>query len=235
MMPRDTPASVREAIIRAFEENQDFMKVAEILGVKRSTAYKIVAKFKASGQREALLRGGCRPHVITDDMRAALVTFVEEKPTVTLGELRAKLGERFPDHNPSSIMTISRALDGELLTLKLLRSIPTQWNSEEVKLERKAHVEWLLSNAPRKTFIFMDECGFNIWTACTHGRSFRGQRAVRIVCGQPGQNLTLLMAVSHLLGLVHYTMLEGGMTKEKFQEFVIEVSALVEDREHVTI
>ena len=50
----------------------------------------------------------------------------------------------------------------------------------------------------------MDECGFNIWTARTHGRSYKGQRAVRVVCGQRGQNLSLLMADSKILPCTFY-------------------------------
>ena len=43
------------------------------------------------------------------------------------------------------------------------------------------------------------------------------------------------MAVSPKFGLVHFTMTEGGMTKEKFSIFIIEVSALLMDEGHITM
>ena len=234
-MPRQIDPAAREAIVRAFEEDRDYCQVAESLNVKKKTAYNIVSKFQRTGQREALQRGGCRPRLLTEEMVAALISFVEEKPTITLDEMRGKLVERFPDAAVPSTMTISRALDGELVSLKLLRSPTTQWNSQEVKRERKEYMEWLLHNMSLSNLIFMDECGFNIWTARTQGRSFKGQRAVRVVCGQRGRNLTLLLAVSPKFGLVHFTMTEGGMTKDKFGEFLIEVSALLLDEGHITM
>ena len=234
-MPRQIAAAAREAIIRAFEEDGDYCQVAESLHVNKKTAYRIVSTFQRSGQREALQRGACRPKMMTEEMISALVSFVEDKPTLTLNEMRGKLVECFPDEVVPSTMTISRALDGALITLKLLRSPTTQWNSGDVKRERKEYTEWILQNMAQTDLIFMDECGFNIWTARTHGRSFKGQRAVRVVCGQRGRNLTLLLAVSPKFGLVHYTMTEGGMTKEKFSDFVVEVSALLLSEGHITM
>jgi len=132
-MPRQIAAAAREAIIRAFEEDGDYCQVAESLHVNKKTAHRIVSTFQRSGQREALQRGACRPKMMTEEMISALVSFVEDKPTLTLNEMRGKLVECFPDEVVPSTMTISRALDGALITLKLLRSPTTQWNSGDVK------------------------------------------------------------------------------------------------------
>ena len=43
------------------------------------------------------------------------------------------------------------------------------------------------------------------------------------------------MAVSPKFGLVHHMMTEGGMTKEKFAGFLIEVSSLLLDEGNVTL
>ena len=73
----------------------------------------------------------------------------------------------------------------------------------------------------------MDEFGVNVWTSRSKGRAAVGQRAVRIVEGQRGQNLTICLAVSSQIGLVHHTLLNGGMTRELFGEFVTELSQLL--------
>ena len=37
--------------------------------------------------------------------------------------------------------------------------------------------------------VFIDECGYYIWTAQSQGRALRGERAYRQVCGQRGRNV----------------------------------------------
>ena len=146
----------RETIVRAYEDGRDYILLADSLNVKRRTAYGIIQRYQRTGRVEVLPRGGARASVLTEAMKTALVTFVEEKPTITLDELRAKLIEQFPEKPMVSRMTISRALDGALYTLKLLRSVPVQWNVEDVKDARKAFVEWLLGEYSTKTLIYLD-------------------------------------------------------------------------------
>ena len=67
--------------------------------------------------------------------------------------------------------------------------------------------------------IFIDEFGINVWTARSKGRAVRGNRAVRIVEGQRGQNLTICLAISSYYGLIHSTTINGGMTGEMFSNF----------------
>lgn len=236
MMPYSRISTeMREALIRVYEDGRDFILTAENLNINRRTAYGIIQRYQRTGRIAVLPRGGDKASILTNEMKAALVNFVEEKPTITLDELRAKLVDTFPDKPMVSRMTISRALDGSLITLKLLRTIPTQWNTDEVKDARKTFVEWLLREYSSKTLIYLDECGFNIWTARSQGRAFRGQRAVRVVCGQRGKNMTALLAVSPKHGLVHNTIIEGGMTKELFADFLSEISALLQEEDIVVI
>jgi len=167
-------------------------------------------------------------------MREALVEYVEEKPTATLNEMRVKLLELFP-HSPVSTTTVSRNLDASLITLKLLRTTPTSWNTAEVKEERGVFAEWMVAAGIHKNLIFVDECGYNLWTARTQGRSIQGTRAVRVACSQRGQNLTLCLAVSPSYGLVHYMLFTGGMTKERFSDFLGELSQLLHEEPRVCV
>lgn len=134
-MLRQIDTAAGEDIIRAFEENRDNCQVAEKLKAKKKTAYK-VSMLQRSGQWEALPRSGYRLHM-TEEMISDLVSFVQDKPTITLNEMRGKLDECFPNEAVPSTITISRALEGEFVSLKLLRSPTTKWNSQQVKRERK--------------------------------------------------------------------------------------------------
>jgi hypothetical protein len=123
-------------------------------------------------------------------------------------------------------------LDGTLLiTLKDVRRVQDNWNSDITKEARFNHMVWLMEEgAFENTLIYADECGCNLWTARTKGWSEVGDRAVMISEGQRGQNLTIVLAVSPQLGLVHYQCHIGGFTAEKFRDFLSEVSILVDDR-----
>ena len=62
----------------------------------------------------------------------------------------------------------------------------------------------------------------NIWTARSHGRARVGERAYRQVLGQRGRNVTITLAVSPTVGLVHYTVQIGGMNARLFNEFLVQ-------------
>ena len=203
----------RLRLIEAFKNNDDFIALARMLGIKRRTAYDIVLKFQRSGKIH-VRKGRAPPVKLMPNILAELITFIEGKPTATLQEMRSFL---LVEHDCNlSITTIRRHLDGALITIKQLRSIPQAWISESVKDERQNFAQWMMEEGVQKHLIFIDECGFNVWTSRTQGRSPKGSRAVRVVDGQRGQNLTLCMAVSSRLGLVHFSFVTGGMTQQKY-------------------
>ena len=68
-----------------------------------------------------------------------------------------------------------------------------------------------------------------LWVRRTRGRAPRGHRAVRVVGGQRGRNFTVVFAVSNRRGLIHHDVFEGGMTSEKFNTFLENTSALLNE------
>lgn len=176
-------------------------------------------------------RGGAVRPKFSEDMLAALTRYVEEKPTVTLKEMQEKLLADFPAAPAVTTQAISRRLDGTLcITLKDARRVHGHWNSEVTKEARFQHVTWMLETGTLvRNLIYIDECGCNLWTARTKGWAGVGDRAVMLADGQRGHNLTVALAVSPQLGLVHHGLFTGGFTAEKFEEFVSEVGALVDD------
>ena len=143
--------------------------------------------------------------------------------------MRSRLQQEFPNKPSVCIQTISRILDGRLITLKDLRTIPSAWNSESSKTIRMEYGTWMMAPGIQcPVLIFLDEFGFNVWTARTKGRSPVGSRAVRSVCNQRGRNLTLCVAVSPQLGYVHHQTMSSGLSKDIFANILSEIDVLVD-------
>lgn len=132
-----------------------------------------------------------------------------------------------PDKPAVSHQCISKQIDGMFYTLKDVRAAPVQWNTPQVKEERNVFANWMMGDGLHTHKVFLDEFGCNVWTARTKGRSICGDRAVRVVEGQRGQNVTICLAVSPILGVVHYSIFAGGMTKERFSDFLVELGELM--------
>lgn len=227
--PYSTTSAVdRQRLVTCYNNGGDWQTTAHTLGIKRQTARNIIKAYQANGRIQSLPKGGDMRSLVDGEMLNVLLSFVATKPTATLGEMRMKLLSDLPNKPSVSLNTISRALDGQLISLKDVRTVPFQWNSVEVKVERREYAEWLLSAGVNQNTIYMDEFGVNIWTARTKGRAPVGQRAVRIVEGQRGHNLTLCLAISPRWGLLHSMFVNGGFTQEKFSDFVMELETLVD-------
>ncbi len=224
----------RKRLIKAYEENKDWISFAEHLNIKRQTAESILKTFRTSGRRTKKNRGGSSSKV-DEEMKSLIIQMVEEKPTITLKELQSSLSNAYPFKPSISLQTISRTLEGELISLKDLRSIPPQWNDDTVKEERKCHMEWLTTDGLVSNLVFVDEFGINCWTARTKGRSTIGQRAVRITNRQRGQNLTFCVAISPQFGFIHIKFVVGGFCKSHFSDFLMEVDELLSEHEAVII
>ena len=78
-------------------------------------------------------------------------------------------------------------MDGILYSLKLSRILPADRNRPDVIEGRHEYANWFLEEANIHHPVFIDECGFNIWTARSQGRARVGECANRKVCGQKGR------------------------------------------------
>ena len=115
---------------------------------------------------------------------------------------------------------IGKHLDGMLYSLKLSRILPADRNRPDVVQGRHDYANWFLEEANIHHPVFIDECGFNIWTDRSQGRASVGERAYHQVCGQKGVTLPFAFrCLMSLHGLMHYTVQMGGMTRESFTEF----------------
>lgn len=72
---------------------------------------------------------------------------------------------------------------------------------------------------PVAKLYFVDESGVKIGMARTHARAPRGKRAEDRQPKRQGENITIIGAMG-LVGIVAATILEGGMTKPDFIDFM---------------
>ena len=86
-MPRRNriPLEHRERIVRAFDdEEEDYLLVADTLGVNRSTARGIVARYIREGRIRERPRGGRNNVRVDDEMRDCLEEIINENCLLTL-------------------------------------------------------------------------------------------------------------------------------------------------------
>ena len=224
-----------QRLINAYQNGQDYIAVARILGIKHQTANSIMRNFQRTGRIEAGNKGGARNVKMSEDMKQFLVNIIEEKSTITLKEMKSQMELQRPDWPHVTVQCISKALDGELITIKQLRNIPQQRNSDFVKLARREYMLWWTEEAVHNQLVYVDECGFNLYTSRTQGRAERGFRAVRQIAMQRGQNITVSLAVSPQYGVVHYSIKRGGANIDSFAGFLMEISTLMIEESIVII
>ena len=117
--------------------------------------------------------------------------------------------------------------------MKKLEDIP---NRIDVKKDRREYDRWLTTEALKENLIYVDECGFNLFTRRTRGRARIGQRAVRQVLNTRGKNLTLILAIFPSVGILYFELSHDTVNAEKFDGFLEILSAVVgEEFDCVTI
>ena len=144
-------------------------------------------------------------------------------------ELRQRLPRKPQIHDH----TVARTLEGMLYRVKLARPLPAERNRPDVLQKRVNYANWFMRHAVVNYTVFVDECGYNIWTFRSQGRARTGERAYRQVCGQQGRNVTVALAISPTNGLVFHSAFLGGMNGNKFDDFLAQARLNLDPDEHV--
>ena len=211
----------RERLVRAFEDpHEDYLLVADALGVHRSTARSIVARYLREGRVAERPRGGRHNVRVDKEMKDCLSGIINENCLLTLTEINAELRRRLPIKPHVHDRTVARTLDGMFCRIKLARPIPAERNRPDVIQGRIDYANWFMANDALNHYVFVDECRYNIWTARSHGQAGKGEKSYRQVCRQRGRNVTVTVAVSPINGLVFHSAIVGVMNAQRFSEFL---------------
>ena len=178
-------------------------------------------------------RGGANHVRVDDEMRNCLNDIINENCLLTLAQINQELRQRFPRKPAINDRTVAIALEDMLYRVKLARALPADQNRPDVLQKRVDYANWFMRHAVVNHSIFVDECGYNIWTARSHGRARLGERAYRQVCGQRGRNVTVALAISPTNGLVFHSAFLGGMTGQRFNDFLTQARLNLDPNELV--
>lgn len=118
-----------------------------------------------------------------------------------------------------SIPTLWRYLDGELISLKDSSLQNQKRNFGTTKADRNDYIQWFMLNQHR-TFLFIDEFGFNLNTIRKQGRSKIGQRAIITVAQNQGTNKSVVACVEKNSGIIYWDSKIGAMDSEDFSTFL---------------
>ena len=89
------PNKHRERLVRTFEdEHEDYLLVADTLGVNRSTAKGIIAKYVREGRIRERARGGRNNVKVDEEMKECLCVVISENCLLTLREINQELRRR---------------------------------------------------------------------------------------------------------------------------------------------
>ena len=151
-MPRRNriPLEHRERIVRAFDdEEEDYLLVADTLGVNRSTARGIVALYIREGRIRERPRGGRNNVRVDDEMRDCLEEIINENCLLTLTQINHELRRRLPVKPEIHDRTVSRTLDGNgmLFRVKLARPLLADRNRPDVLNKRVDYTTWFMNYA----------------------------------------------------------------------------------------
>ena len=106
----------RQRIVQAYENpNEDYLTVADTLGVNLSTARGIVATFVTEGRFEERPRGGAHNVKVDDEMKQCLSEIVNENCLLTLRNINEELRRRQPTKPEVNDRTVGKALNGMLV------------------------------------------------------------------------------------------------------------------------
>ena len=219
-MPKSVEKRDKERIIESYQKYEDFIELAHRLEINEKTARTIIRRHclsLSSGNH-----GGHKKKKINADNGDALLEYVGLHPSSTLKDMKDYL--IIVCDLEVSESTIANFLDGKLITMKQIRDVPQERNSERVKEIRQQYARWFTEIGSFHNVIYIDEFGINLWTKRTYGRALKGSRCYRVVSGDRG-NVSVCAAVSKN-GILHHALQRKSFKKETFQQFITELEQI---------
>ena len=141
--------------MRGFEdEKEDYLVVTDTLGVNRSTARAIVARYIRKGRERP--REGRNNVRVDEEMRDCLEEIINENCLLTLARINSELRRRLPLKPQIHDRTVARTLDGMLFRVKVARPLPADRNRPNVINKRVDYATWSMNHAVMRHCVF---CG----------------------------------------------------------------------------
>ena len=218
--------ATKNRVARRFLQGEDCQITARENGIPLTTVRSWVKKKTIEeAQEEAgevLLtrtRGGACHVKISDEYNAFLEQRINEKPSVTLKELQAKL--QLEIGLTACLTTVGNVVKGMMYSYKKMYHKPSTMNSLQNREKRRYFFYTLtaaISNGKR--IVWQDETNFNFWSTRSTGLSQVGRKTVAARCTCKNQNLHTIGAILQTIGVVYYTIQQGNLKKEDFLQWL---------------
>ena len=154
----------------------------------------------------------------TDEIINFILDKIERVPSVTLAELTALTRSTFGVS--VCVNTMKNWLDSELISLKNVRPLVHNVNSQENKAKRAQYLESFLNyRAAERTLIWIDETNFNLYCRRREGRSKIGSRSCVVLPNSRGSNLHCIGAMTNSRMLL-FTTRRGSFKYPDFNEWI---------------
>lgn len=89
---------MKERLVRAFDDpTEDYLQVADTLGVNRSSAKGIIARYLREGRVQERPRGGPNNVKVDEEMRQCLSDIIDENCMLTIRDINGILRGRLPN------------------------------------------------------------------------------------------------------------------------------------------
>ena len=112
------------------------LMVADTIGVNRSTARSIVARYIREGRIAERPRGGANNVRVDNEMKDCLNDILNDNCMLTLAQINQELRRRLSRKPRIHDRTVARTLDGMLFRFKIVRRQPAERNRPDVIQKR---------------------------------------------------------------------------------------------------
>ena len=146
-----------QRIIQAFEDvNEDYLMVAATIGVNRSTARSIIARYLWEGRITERPQGGTNHVWVDDEMKNCLDDILNKICLLTLAQINQELRQRVP-RNPW--LYSNQNTWRYIVSWEIGKPIPVERNHPYVLQKRLVCANWFMCYAVVDHSIFIDKCG----------------------------------------------------------------------------
>ena len=146
-----------QRIIQAFEDvNEDYLMVAATIGVNRSMARSIIARYLWEGRITERPQGGTNHVWVDDEMKNCLDDILNKICLLTLAQINQELRQRVP-RNPW--LYSNQNTWRYIISWEIGKPIPVERNHPYVLQKRLVCANWFMCYAVVNHSIFIDKCG----------------------------------------------------------------------------